>query len=357
MCKTFRQYGEDFTRFWYDGLMLNSTEKTLQELENALIELNSTSLGRRAFIAGLPALMLACAAPQHRQREGNDVHTEMTPDDERKMTREALPDIQKQYPPLQNDELQKYLNQIGRKLVVSNGLNGNPYDYNFTVVQANFVNAFALPAGTIFVTAPLLAMADTEAELAGVVGHEIGHVKAKHAAQRMEAAKKQSKKSILYGIGGGILGGAAGFGLGKMLCKKEDSTCMAKVTALGAAAGAGGGLLIQKFAFMANSREDEMEADRIGYKVAVASGYSKDHAGGFYTKLQKMEEERAEKKTPIVSQLADALATHPPSKERVAAMHQLEAETQNSKNAVVSTKEFDRVKKLAAEWSKANVKS
>lgn len=62
------------------------------------------------------------------------------------------------------------------KIVRASKLQDNPYSYNFTVVDTPDINAFAMPAGTIFVTAPFIALADNEAELAGVVSHEIGHV-------------------------------------------------------------------------------------------------------------------------------------------------------------------------------------
>jgi predicted Zn-dependent protease len=189
------------------------------------------------------------------------------------------------------------------------------------------------------------------------VGHEIGHVKAKHSAQRMEAAKKAQGKSILYGAIGGLLGGAAGYGLGKALCKEEDRACLLRASALGAAAGAGGGLLIQKFAFMANSREDEMEADRIGYKVAVQSGFDRGHAGTFYEKLLKMEESHQQNRTVIVSSVTDALATHPPSRERVAQIQQLSQQIPNRPGARVSSKEFERVKKIASQWVATRKKS
>lgn len=330
---------------------MNDEQKSLNELETVLTQLNSTQLGRRAFLASLPWIMAACASDGHRYREG-DVSQEkidMTVQDEQKMTQEAMPDIQKQYPPLQYAELQSYINTLGMKLVRSNGLLGHPYAYSFTVVDVAFVNAFALPAGTIFVTAPLLAMAENEAELAGVVGHEIGHVKARHAAQRIQRQKSQTTKSILFGLGGGLLGGAAGFGAGKLLCSQEDKACLARAAAIGAAAGVGGGLLVQRFAFMANSQEDEMEADRVGFRVATKAGYDKDHVGTFYAKLLRMEEQHQQKNVPILSSVADALSTHPPSRQRVAQMDELCRESHLSAGEV-SSKGFDKAKGVAGQW-------
>jgi len=252
--------------------------------------------------------------------------------------------MRKDYPAAQDSELQSYITQIGRRVVNGSRLDGNPYRYNFTVVDTPTVNAFALPAGTIFVTAPLIAMADSEAELAGVIGHEIGHVKARHAAERMEKAKREQKKTLLYTVGGGILGGVLGYGVGRMACKENDKKCLQKAAELGAMAGAGGGLLIQKYKFMANSREDEMEADRIGFRTAVSAGYDKDHVGRFYDKLLQMEKQSKKSGNKVLSGLADALSTHPPSDERVAQMREMAAQSARKSDATVSTSSFDRMK-------------
>lgn len=314
----------------------------LKDLENYLEDLISTSMGRRAFLASVPALLAACSTSQHRGREGDNSGqmAALTVAEEKRLTQEALPEMRKQYPPVRDPNLQKYINRLGQRVVNGSNLNNNPYRYTFTVVDVNYVNAFALPAGTVMVTAPLIAMAGSEAELAGVIGHEIGHIKARHTAERMYVAKKEQSKSWLYGLGGGILGGAAGFGLGQLLCAKNDRECQQNAAVLGAAAGAGGGLLIQKFAFMANSREDEMEADRIGFRTAVAAGYSKDHVGRFYAKLLKMEQRAKKNRVPILSSVADAMSTHPPSQERVDQMSQMARQQRKNPRAVVSSKSF-----------------
>lgn len=338
---------------------MNSEENALKELEQHLVQLTSTSIGRRTFLLSVPLLLAACASKdKSRYREGDNSGqaTTMTVQDEIKMTQEVLPQMKKEYPAIQNKDLQNYISKLGNKIVDANALRGNPYQYNFTVVGVNYVNAFALPAGTVFVTAPLIAMADTEAELAGVIGHEIGHIKARHTAERMDAAKKAQNKTILFGAAGGVLGGAAGFGLGKLLCPPKDKECLAKATVAGAAAGAGGGLLIQKFAFMANSREDEMEADRIGFKTALNAGYDKDQIGLFYNKLLEMEKQHKGKDNPLMASLSDAMSTHPPSEERVAQMNQMSQEAINKVGAKASSKEFSEMKEISKQWIEDNSK-
>jgi beta-barrel assembly-enhancing protease len=267
------------------------------------------------------------------------------------MAREAVAEMRKDYPVHEDPELQKYVASVGNRMIAANGLNGNPYQYTFTVVDVPTVNAFALPAGTIFVTAPLLAMAETEAELAGVLGHEVGHVKARHTAERIDAAQRSTKRNILYALGGSVLGGAAGYGLGKLLCRPEDKKCLQTATIAGAAGGAGAGLLIQKYKFMANSREDEMEADRIGFRTSVKAGYEKDHVGTFYAKLLKMEESRNKGGSPMIASFADAMSTHPPSRERVAQMEELALHQRNS-GSVVTTPTFERIRKRAQQYVK-----
>ena len=298
----------------------------------------------------LSAVILSCApATSSRYREGSNVGQDIPPtvQDERRLTEEALPKMLKDYPPAGNRELQNYVSNLGMKIVRANNLEGNPYHYEFTVVDVVAVNAFAMPAGKIFVTAPLIAMASNEAELAGVISHEIGHVVARHAAERMYAMEKAENKTWLLAGGGGIVGAAAGFGLGMLLCGDGDAACMARAALIGGALGAGGGLLVQKYTFLVNSREDEMEADRIGFRYAVGAGYDKDQVGKFYEKLLETEKKASKSGSAVLSSLADAMSTHPPSEERVKQMNEL-AMNSPSKKGLVSTADFSRAKQAAA---------
>ena len=335
---------------------MNNFMSPLEELEKSLQSLLKTSMGRRAFLQSLPLLVTACASPEKtRYREGDNSgqSAELTIEEEVKMTQEVLPQMKKDYPKLNNPNMQNYISTLGNKLITANHLSGNPYNYNFTVVDVGYVNAFALPAGTVFVTTPLIAMADTEAELMGVIGHEVGHIKARHSAERMFAAKKAQSKSWIYGLGGGLAGAALGLGLGKLACSKNDKKCLQKATEMGALAGVGGGLLIQKYGFMANSREDEMEADRIGFKTALNTGYDKNKIGLFYDKLYAMEQKAKSSKgsIPFVESLSDAMSTHPPSAQRVEQMKQMAKEAQNPSQVITSSNDFVQFKKMAIEYT------
>lgn len=323
------------------------TDQALGAMEKELNHLMQRPTGRRAFFTALPVMLAACAAaPQHRQREGDNTgqETRLSVADEQRMTDEYLPKMREEYPPLKDDYAQKYLKDLGQKIVHDNQLHNKPYSYNFTVVKSDMVNAFALPAGEVFVTTPLIAMTDSEAELAGVVGHEIGHIKARHTAERIDKAEREKNKNLLFGLAGAVIGGAAGFGLSKLVCDDHDKECVRRITQYGALAGGAGALLIQKFAFMAHSREDEMEADRIGFKTSLAAGYHPQHIGRFYNKLQQMEEAHQKGQGQLLAPITDALSTHPPSRERVAQMQQLAREFSSQKGKV-SGAEYDKVKK------------
>jgi predicted Zn-dependent protease len=319
----------------------------LKKLEENLIQLTSNTHSRRYFLQALPFLLTACAtAPKTRYREGSNKGQKaaLTVPQEEKMTREYLPKMNKEYPAVKDKWMQDYVSNLGHKIVNRNNLKGKPYQYNFTVVQTKAINAFALPAGTIYVTAPLIAATNNEAELAGVIGHEIGHVQARHTAERIYKAKQEESKSWMYSLGGVLAGGGLGYALGKALCPPKDKQCIEQAAKYGAMAGAAGGLLIQKFAFMANSREDEMEADRIGFRTAVAAGYSKNHVGGFFETLLQLEKKSKKKKQDgIMKGFYDALSTHPPSDERVKQMRKMAS--RDKSNGIQSTRDYFAAKK------------
>jgi predicted Zn-dependent protease len=331
-------------------------QKALSELEAILKNLNTTAMGRRAFLGSMGLLLTACATLESdRNREGDNSgqETSLNLEDERRLTQEVLPQMRKDYPPLNSPQAQKYITALGNKIAQRSQLQGNPYNYSFTVVASDQVNAFALPAGTVFVTAPLITMAESEAELAGVIGHEIGHIKARHTAERMEKAKREQSKSWKYAVGGGLLGGLVGFGIGKLACPEKDDACLKRAAELGAATGAAGGLLVQKYGFMANSREDEMEADRVGFRTSVNAGYHKDHVGLFYAKLLRMEQQSKSSAPALLRSLSDAMSTHPPSQQRVDQMSEMAQQTSANANAVISSNEFSEIKTLIARTIKA----
>jgi len=318
---------------------------------------------RRYFLASIPYLLTACATREtsRRFREGDNIgqETELTVDDEKRLTLEVLPQMKQDYPPLNHEGAQLYIRDLGARVAKANNLEGNPYHYNFTVVNVDQINAFALPAGTIFVTVPLINLCDSEAELAGVIGHEIGHIKGRHTAERMDQAKRAQSQSWKYALGGGLAGALLGYGLGRLTCRPNDTKCIKEATQTGVGVGVGGGLLVQKYGFMQNSQEDEMEADRIGFRTSYHAGFHRDHIGGFYTKMYRMEQEMKAKQgvggqLAILNSLQDALSTHPPSKERVLQMQKMAQEATLSTSATISSANFLNIKRQIQSLTKKN---
>jgi predicted Zn-dependent protease len=155
--------------------------------------------------------------------------------------------------------LQAYVNRIGQGLAART--ERPKLAWEFHVVEDAAVNAFALPGGFIFVTRGLLTHMTNEAELASVLGHESGHVAARHSVQQMS---RQQVASV-------------GLGLGSIL-----SPVVAKY---GQVAGAGLGVLFLKY-----SRDDETQADRLGFRYALADGYDTREMISVFEMLQRDEQ-------------------------------------------------------------------
>tara|TARA_R110002111_G_scaffold100976_6_gene156577 strand:+ start:151711 stop:152508 length:798 start_codon:yes stop_codon:yes gene_type:complete len=149
-----------------------------------------------------------------------------------------------------DQEAQAYVDRVGNRLLQS--LNAslqkqgrrNPYQFDFHLLNDNqVINAFALPGGQIFITAALYKQLETEGQLAGVLGHEIGHVLSRHGAQQM------AKQELTQG-----LAGAAGVAGGDV-----NSAQLARMV---------GSMVNMKY-----GRNDELESDRWGIQLMVLAGY------------------------------------------------------------------------------------
>jgi beta-barrel assembly-enhancing protease len=206
----------------------------------------------------------------------------------------------------------EYVNRIGQNLVRNSDAQ---VPFTIKVVDSDEVNAFALPGGFFYVNSGLILAADEEAELAGVMAHEIAHVAARHATRQMTRAQWANIGTIpLIFVGGGI-----GY-------------------AIRSVAG-----LALPMTFLSFSRGFESEADYLGLQYMYKSGYDPNAFVQFFEKLQARE-----KKKP--GTLAKAFSTHPPTPDRIShsqdeIMRILPARPQY----IVTTSEFDDVKaRLAA---------
>jgi predicted Zn-dependent protease len=161
----------------------------------------------------------------------------------------------------QNDRVTAYVNRIGQRIA---RVSEQPTQrWTFTVLDSPTVNAFAIPGGYVYVTRGLVALAGDEAQLAGVIGHEIGHVVAGHSALRR-------KRGTTAGIG--LLAGAIGLSV-----LGVDPTVSRGLLNIGQTAA--GGYLAQ------NSRGDELDADNLGIRYLARAGYDPYAQADFLDRL------------------------------------------------------------------------
>lgn len=213
----------------------------------------------------------------------------ITVKEEEDMSRQMLALIYKYFDIVDDPAVVTYVNEIGNRIL--SVLPQQPFKYRFYVIKEDVYNAFATPAGHIFVYTGLLAAMEEEEELAGILGHEIAHVYCRHISQKIERSKKIGM-ATLAGIAAGILLGIGGAG-----------EAASAVTMGSMAAG--------KSAELSYSRENETQADQVGVKFITKAGYS---VSGLLKILKKIRG-----KTWFGSdQVPTYLMTHPAVEDRIA---------------------------------------
>ncbi len=213
---------------------------------------------------------------------------------------------------VQDPVVTEYVNRIGQNLVRNSDAR---VPFTIKVVDSDEINAFALPGGFFYVNSGLILAADDEAELAGVMSHEIAHVAARHATRQMTRAQFANIASIpLIFVGGGLgyaIRSAAGIGL--------------------------------PLTFLTFSRGFEAEADYLGLEYMYKSGYDPQAFISFFEKIQAKE-----KKKP--GTLAKAFATHPQTPDRITKSQEEIAKVLPAREQyIINTSEFDDVKSRLAQ--------
>lgn len=180
---------------------------------------------------------------------GQTQYVAMTVQDEIALGLAAAPEMAAQHGGLHPDpEAQALVDAVGERLLVQGLAMETPYEFEFHLLaDPQTVNAFALPGGQVFITAALYSQLETEGQLAGVLGHEIGHVIERHGAERL------AKLQLTQGLVGAVGVAASEEGRG------------AQAAAVAAAIG--------QLVNMSYGREDELECDRWGVKLMVSAGY------------------------------------------------------------------------------------
>jgi Zn-dependent protease with chaperone function len=267
----------------------------------------------RVFVSTFVFYLIAspCLEARVEPTHGFDIFSQ---DEEIQLGKQNAADVMKQMPVLpDSDPVTQYVQRLGAKL--SQRAPGYPWPYNFHVVNVKEINAFALPGGPIFVNLGTIQAADNEAQLAGVMSHEISHVVQRHGTR---AASKQMGAQLPLAILGGLMGNSA----------------LAKAAELGVSFGVGS-------YFLKNSRQSESEADLLGTDVMYDSGYEPRQMAVFFEKLEK------QMGTSANSMINQFMSDHPNPGNRAAAVSN-EVKTLMARTYLADGREFKEVKARVA---------
>ena len=224
-----------------------------------------------------------------------------------RLGRELAAEVDRQAKFVDDPMITEYVNRVGQNIVLHSD---TKIPFTIKVIDSDEVNAFALPGGFFYINKGLILVADNEAEVAGVMAHEIAHVAARHAMEN------QTKASLLEYLAMGtsiFLGGIPG-----MIFQNTAGLGMLGI-------------------FMKFSRSAEEEADKLGVQYMYAAGYDPSAMATMFEKL----EAKNKKKPGLISR---AFASHPAPPERRAAALALAARFPEHDEYVISTSEFQKVK-------------
>jgi predicted Zn-dependent protease len=254
----------------------------------------------RHLLAALTLVLLAtaCGTPTKNPVTGKTERTVMDEKTEIAEGRKAHEEVLKEYSRLDNPALQAYVSELGQRLAAQSHRPHLPW--TFTVLDSPEVNAFALPGGYVYVTRGIMAFLDSEADLAGVLGHEIGHVTARHGAQRATRQQNAGLGVFAATVLGVLLESRGAAGAGQA----------AGQIAQGVAAGH-----IAKY-----GREQELQADQLGAEYLARVQYDPGNMVdviGVLLDQDKYREDQARAAGKQPAERNDWLASHPTSEERL----------------------------------------
>jgi predicted Zn-dependent protease len=221
--------------------------------------------------------------------------------------RQLAAEVEKEVKLLEDPVVNEYVNRVGQNLVRNSDAQ---VPFTIKVVDSDEINAFALPGGFFYVNTGLITAADNEAELAGVMGHEIAHVCARHAMENASKAQLANIATIPLIFLGGPLG-------------------------MGARQAA---QLAVPLEFLHFSRNNEAEADYLGLQYMYKAGYDPTAFVSFFEKLEALEAAKP-------GSISKLFSTHPPTPDRIEATKQnIELVLKDHEQYVLDTSEFHAIK-------------
>lgn len=246
------------------------------------------------------AMLSACAS---NEATGRNQFTGLMPaSSEANVGADENAKVIKQYGVVNDTALKAYVSRVGAKIAAQS--ERKDVTYTFTVLDSPVENAFALPGGYIYITRGLLALMNDEAQLAGVLAHEMGHVTARHSAERYS---QQVVGSLGVNVLGAVLGGGAS----------------------SQALGLGANLYFSQY-----SQGQEYEADKLGVRYLTQAGYDPTAVSRFLAVLQGSDSLAAQETGGGKSSMPSLFSSHPPTPERVQRSAALAQETRVSGGSI-----------------------
>lgn len=249
------------------------------------------------MIVGALAFLASCASVRN-PVTGQYERTVMDERSELQAGQKGHQEILKEYRALENPALQAYVNSVGQKLAKSS--QRATLEWHFTVLDSPEVNAFALPGGYVYITRGILAYLNDEAELAGVLGHEIGHVTARHASQRATRQQAAGVGVLLANVLGAVLENKGYSGVGDLTNQVSQIGAAGYITSYG--------------------REQELQSDQLGAEYLAKNHYDSARMIDVIRMLKNQEQfsqEIARSEGRTVPPRANWLASHPSSDKRL----------------------------------------
>jgi predicted Zn-dependent protease len=260
------------------------------------------------------AALLGCGTPTVNPVTGQKERSVMSEETEVREGAKAHQEVLKEYGVLKNDRLQNYVNDIGQRLAKQS--HRANLKWTFTVLDSPEINAFALPGGYVYITRGIMAYLDSEADLAGVIGHEIGHVTARHGAQRATRQQDAAIGALLGGLLGAVLDAKGGGGVGQQIGEASQQAAAGYVAKYG--------------------REQELQADGLGAEYLSRVNYDPRNMIDVIRVLKDQERfaadvARAEGR-PAPQGSNSWLASHPSNDQRLESISKIAAQYQGNKN-------------------------
>ena len=251
------------------------------------------------------ALLAGCATSTVRNPvTGENERTVMDEPSEIAEGKKAHAQVLQEYGVYPNPKLQAYVNGIGQRLAKQS--ERSQLEWHFTVLDSPEINAFALPGGYVYVTRGIMAYMESEADLAGVIGHEIGHVTARHGAQRATRQQRAGVGVVAATILGAVLEGVGVGGAGQLANQVSQSVAAGYIASYG--------------------REQELQADQLGAEYLARTQYDPRNMIDVIQVLKNQERfaddaARADGRTPQPH--TNWLASHPSNDKRLADITQI----------------------------------